>query len=48
MAALLEKNPENRPGADALILKDEIKVYVEKIIASISRSDELMGKQLHS
>ena len=37
--ALLDKNPDNRPDTEALIIKDEIKVYIEKIISSISRSD---------
>ena len=36
---LLDKNPDNRPDTEALIIKDKIKVYIEKIISSISRSD---------
>jgi hypothetical protein len=31
--ALLEKNPESRPDAQALINEDEIQVYIQKIIS---------------
>jgi hypothetical protein len=33
VAGLLEKNPENRLDAEALIIKEEIKVHIDKIIA---------------
>jgi serine/threonine protein kinase len=32
IAKLLDKNPETRPDAKALLIRDEIKPYIEKII----------------
>jgi serine/threonine protein kinase len=32
IAKLLDKNPETRPDAKELLIRDEIKPYIEKII----------------
>jgi eukaryotic-like serine/threonine-protein kinase len=33
IAKLLDKNPETRPDAKELLIRDEIKPYIEKIIS---------------
>ncbi len=40
IAKLLDKNPANRPDASDLIIKEEFRPYINKIIEKVCQSDK--------
>ena len=48
ISKLLDKNPENRPDAQELLIKNEIKPYFNKIVKQVYNSDNNAGLIIRS